>query len=334
MKRVGIFLEAGTPEELDSLLCAAAKLCCGEPDHISAAVIGSGEDEAAPRAASGKVDTLLLLDPSRYRIWDTAAIAEALERIARMHRLEAVLFPSCTFSRMTAPITAARLGAGLVAEVTDIREESGTIELVRPALSGRMLAGIVCRPDRPLLMSIRTDAFSCPPQEAALRRTELSRPEPGDGSSSGIRLLKRESLPPVEDIRESEVLVSGGAGIMRRFDELEELARLLGGMTAASRRTVDGGRAPRQLQVGQSGKSVSPRLYIAVGISGAIQHIVGITNARYIIAVNKDPHAPIFALADIAVVGDGMQFVSRLIERIREEKKTRAQVPASHGGTV
>ncbi len=190
MKRIAIFLEEGTREELDALLCAAQKLLRGEKGTISAAVISSGEDEAAGNV-SGKVDTLLLLDPDRYHIWDTAAVAAAVARNAQEHRFDAILFPSGTFSRMTAPITAARLHAGLVAEVTDIRDEDGTIELVRPALSGRMFAGIICRPDRPLMMSIRTDAFSCPPTEAVPCRTVRSSLEPDAGIRSGIRLGER-----------------------------------------------------------------------------------------------------------------------------------------------
>ena len=123
----------------------------------------------------------------------------------------------------------------------------------------------------------------------------------------------------MKDIRESEVLVSGGGGVLRHFGKLELLAKELNGMVAASRRAVDSGLAPRQIQVGQSGKTVSPRLYVAIGISGSIQHVVGIKNAEHIIAVNSNRYAPICSIADIVVEGDATEFIEKMVERIRKE---------------
>jgi electron transfer flavoprotein alpha subunit len=137
-----------------------------------------------------------------------------------------------------------------------------------------------------------------------------------DMKTPGLRLIERQEKSKTRDIRKSEVLISGGGGVVRDFHLLERLAEALHGMVAASRKVVDMGKAPRAIQVGQSGKIVSPRLYIALGISGSAQHVAGIRNAEYIISVNTDLQAPIFSMSDIVVEGDSRAFVEGLLKRI------------------
>jgi len=132
----------------------------------------------------------------------------------------------------------------------------------------------------------------------------------------GVRLIERRERSQVRDIRDSAVLVAGGGGAVRDFHLLRRLATALNGMVAASRKAVDMGAAPREIQIGQSGKTVSPRLYIAIGISGSSPHVAGIRNAEYVISVNQDRHAPICSISDIVVEGDGQAFVEGLLDRI------------------
>jgi electron transfer flavoprotein alpha subunit len=132
----------------------------------------------------------------------------------------------------------------------------------------------------------------------------------------GVRLVERSERSPFRDIRESAVLISGGGGASRDFHLLRRLATALNGMVAASRKAVDMGVAPREIQIGQSGKTVRPRLYIAIGISGSSPHVAGIRNADYVISVNQDRHAPICSISDIVVEGDGRSFVEGLLDRI------------------
>jgi electron transfer flavoprotein alpha subunit len=173
-------------------------------------------------------------------------------------------------------------------------------------------------------MSVRQNTFlySKADNTAGKKAPAVVYHSPKRKEASGVRLVKRELKPDTDDIRESDVLISGGGGVMRSFNRLEALAKELDGMVSASRRVVDSGAAPRHIQVGQSGKTVSPRLYLALGISGSIQHVVGLKNAEYIISVNSDRHAPICSLSDIVVEGDARDFIERMIQRLQQDGQT------------
>jgi len=275
-------------------------------------------------------DSVFHVSADRVAPFDVANIAICIDELQREHRFDAILIPASAVGRMLAPRVAMRIHTGLVADVTEIRrngEESETVEIVRPAFSGRMLAGIVNRGEGSLMMTVRANTFSRDVREPGgannadgaadgNRGAEIIPFVPKRVGESGVRLLEMRPKTESADIRESDVLVSGGGGVLRHFNALEDLAEELGGMVAASRKVVDSGVAPRRIQVGQSGKTVSPRLYIAIGISGSIQHVVGLKNAEYVIAVNSNRHAPICSLADIVVEGDAREFIERMIQRL------------------
>ncbi len=266
------------------------------------------------------LDYVIFVDDGRLEPHDMINLTSCIEELQKEHRFDAILIPSTTFGRMLAPRIAMRLHVGLVADVTAIRRRDRNIEMVRPAFSGRLLAGIVNLGRVPVMMTVRRNVFSHTRRkagDAAVLHYLPHAPEP-----TGIRLIERRAKPAAQDIRESEVLVSGGGGVMRSFDQLQPLARALGGMVGASRKVVDSGKAPRHIQVGQSGRTVSPRLYLALGISGSIQHIVGLKNAEYFIAVNSNRNAPICSLADIVVEGDAREFIPRMVRRIEEGAQT------------
>ena len=246
--------------------------------------------------------------------YDAASIAACMEELNRHYHFDAILVPATVFGRMIAPRAAMRLGVGLVADITDIYPDSDEIVMVRPAFSGRLLAEVVCLGTGPVMMSVRPRTFSRETQE--IRPTVLLDFDPPDMPGTGIRLLGKKDKSETRDIRDSEVLISGGGGVLRSFQLLERLAGVLHGMVSASRKAVDKGIVPRGIQVGQSGKFVSPRLYMALGISGSVQHVAGLKNAEYVIAVNTNKYAPICSMSDIVVEGDARCFVEGLLARI------------------
>ncbi len=268
-----------------------------------------------PEDTAGALDYWFHLEDERITHYDILNITNSIEELQKRYSFDAVLIPATTFGRMLAPRAAMRLHVGLVADVTAIRHRNGRVEMVRPAFSGRILAGIVNQGDPPLMMSIRQRTFSR--KEFTGKTTHRIGFTPKRIDKPGVKLIECRPKTETEDIRESEVLISGGGGVLRHFDRLEALARELRGMVSASRKVVDSGRAPRHIQVGQSGKTVSPKLYLALGISGSIQHVVGLKNAEYIISVNSDRHAPICSLSDIVLEGDAREFIDRLLEKLR-----------------
>ena len=249
-----------------------------------------------------------------------AGICDVVEDLQRQHHYCSILIPATRVGRMLAPRMARRLRTGLVADVTEVRQRGDTLMMIRSAYSGNIMAGITSVGDGPIMMSVHPDSFSH--GRSPRRQTKISLYQGQLRSHSTLRLVKKEMKPPTYDIRDSEVLVSGGGGINRHFSLVEQLAESLGGVASASRKLVDQGVAPRSIQVGQSGKMVRPRLYFALGIHGAIQHIEGLREVETIIAVNTSAKAPICSLSDIVVEGDAKVFVEKLLARIHDNGNT------------
>ncbi len=246
--------------------------------------------------------------------YDVVAISQVMFELQNQFRFQCLLIPATPFGRMLAPRVAMALGVGLVADVTSIKVEGDQLEMIRPAFSGRLLACIKATSDEPVMMSVRQGVFSY--EDSMKKNTEIIVYKPDVILNGGIQVLKVRPKNISYDIRESEVLISGGGGITKDFHKLDILAKLLGGQVSASRKIVDKGLAPRSIQVGQSGKTVSPNLYIALGIFGAIQHVEGLKNIDTIIAVNKNRNAPICSLSDIVVEGDAAEFIDLLSKKI------------------
>lgn len=255
--------------------------------------------------------------------YDIVRLTNCLDELHQLYRFDCILIPATQFGRMLAPRLAMRLRTGLVADVTAIKCRDGMTELQRPAFDGKLLAAIVCPDAKPLMASIRAGIFSYSGE--SIKKTQYSKFVSNIASAPNITLIKTEKKEISSDIRNSRILVSGGGGVGADFQKIEPLAKVLGGMVAASRRIVDTGVAPRAIQVGQSGKIVSPKLYIALGIYGSLQHVEGLKNVEYIIAVNANKDAPICSFADIVVEGDAFEFVDRMVTRIKRNAKTPAQ---------
>ena len=247
---------------------------------------------------------------------DMINLTNCMEELHRTYNFDSILISANYIGRMLAPRLAMRLRTGLVADVTAIQSEGEGVELIRPAYSGKLMAAIKNCGNGPLMMTVRQKVFRWTASRdvnSEWQEFSFHNMEPPQ-----IKMTHGKRQENSEDIRESEVLVAGGGGAVKYFDELQALAEELQGKVAASRKIIDRELAPRTIQVGQSGKTISPKLYIAIGISGAIQHIEGLKNLEHVIAVNKKKQAPICSIADVIVEGDGKEFINKLLLRIRK----------------
>jgi electron transfer flavoprotein alpha subunit len=245
--------------------------------------------------------------------------ASAIAERAKSGGYRAVVFAATATGRDLAPRVAAKLGVGVAADITDLSVDGGTIVATRPVYAGKALQKVRVLGE-PAVISVRPNVFTPPPdaQASQVKHETLSVPSPG-------RVVVREIKPAPAgtlDVAEAQIIISGGRGLKEpaNFKVLEELAQAFDGRAAvgASRAVVDAGWRAHADQVGQTGKTVSPSLYIAVGISGAIQHLAGMRTSKVIVAINKDKDAPIFKVADYGVVGDLFEIVPKLTEEIRK----------------
>lgn len=309
MKKILIYCDSQQSQDF-SLLGAAQRMVQDQAVVITA--VGYPAD--LPTGDS-VYDTVLMIDDETVMPYDTSDLCVLLEELQNQEHFDILLFPATPLGRILAPRLAIALHTGLVADVTDIEVNQGVIEMIRPAYSGKLMAQIVSTGEGPLMMSVRPGIFT--PNALALKSTIRKRIQRIDKKDAKIMLLERRQKTATEDIRDSKILISGGGGVLHHFDRLQALASLLNAQVSASRRVVDSGVVHRKIQVGQSGKTVSPKLYIALGISGSLQHIEGLKNVETIIAVNTNKHAPICSLATLVVEGDAVDFIDKLITKIK-----------------
>lgn len=314
MKKCLIYLDPDHIQNSIDLLEVLRLMYPSEPYESYGVVINHTFHEAI-----GLFDYMIQVNDEEIVPYNLRIVTELVTALYEQYGFDTILIPATWGGRMLAPRLAVRLHTGLTADVTDISHtDSGELEMIRPAFSGRMMAGIVNKGNGPVMMSVRQNVFQYINENRKDTKTI-------DFSfqaivNNNIRQISVEEKQKSYDIRESEVLISGGAGVSRGFERLKDLAEALNGQVAASRQIVDKGIAPRSIQVGQSGKTVSPKLYMAIGIYGAIQHVEGLKNVENIISVNTNSNAPICSLSDIVVEDDALVFIDRLLERIRRDR--------------
>ena len=314
MKRVLIYIENQHIKDDIDLLETARQIYVDEVYETFALMI-HGEVSAL----DGKFDVIIDLTDKKILDYEVKTICDVISKLHDTYSFDALLFPASFRGRILAPRVAMTLDTGLVADVTDIAHRTHGLELIRPAYSGKIMASIQITGKGPVMLSVRPGVFEYTSTKRV--QTKIVVPEGLVYSTGGgLREIERKEKKIEYDIRESNVLISGGGGVERYFNELIPLAKLLRGHISASRAIVDKGIATRSIQVGQSGKTVSPTLYIALGIYGALQHIEGLHNVDYIISVNTNKDAPICSLSDIVVEGDAYIFIQKLIEKIKKEK--------------
>jgi len=261
------------------------------------------------------------IEDPKLEIYQNDYVAKAVDTLLKSEEPEIVLYGASTIGRSLAPTVAAMGWAGLTADCTelDFDPERNVLLQTRPAFGGNIMATIICPDHRPQMATVRSNVF---------KKEKVSEAETGEVVDvtvdlSGVRERMRRVESVVEevntvDLKAAEFIVSGGRGLgaPENFKLIEDLAGILGGAVGASRATVDAGWISHHHQVGQTGKTVCPLIYIACGISGAIQHLAGMQSADLIIAVNKDPDAPIFNVADFGLVGDLHEIVPEFTKQI------------------
>jgi electron transfer flavoprotein alpha subunit len=289
-------------------------------DEVTGVCLGSGVAGLAPEAGKFGAARVLVADDPALEAPLPQPRVDALAEIVRDRGFDTLLFAGSVLAADTAAGLAARLDAGLNWDLTDIAREDGRLVGKRPALEDSIHADVGWRGE-PRLALFRSGAFDPAETGGEAEVEEIS--VTLDDFSQAAKMLEQaheeRSGPSIED---AEVIVAGGRGLggPENFRLCEDLAEALGGAVAATRAVVDAGWYPYAAQVGQTGRSVSPKLYVACGISGAIQHKVGMQSSGLIVAINKDPNAPIFEYADLGVVGDLHEIVPKLTELVRARR--------------
>ena len=329
-KDLWVFVETnedGTAKNVGIELLTPGKMMAGKQGGaLVAVVIGNNVDEAVKAASEHGADKVIVVDGPEYAHYTTDAYAIALCTLVEKYGPTSMLIGATNNGRDLGPRVSCRLQTGLTADCTalDIDEESGNVAWTRPAFGGNLMATILCPDHRPQIGTVRPGVFK--KSDAVEAKAEVIKEDihvdAKDIRTQVLELIKEADGENV-DLEGAEIIVSGGRGVggPEGFEPVKALADVLGGVVGASRAAVDAGWIAHAHQVGQTGKTVGPKLYIACGISGAIQHVAGMSGSDCIVAINKDPEAPIFDIADYGVVGNLFEVLPVLTEEI---KKARA----------
>ena len=299
---------------------AARRVADGMGEEVHALVVGgSGAGGSAGDLGRYGADRVFVAESDALARYSPKGYATVVTGFIREHGCRVAIFPGSSMGKDLGPRVAARLGVGYAADCVALEVEGGALVATRPRYAGKVTARETF-PAEPAVVAVRSNVFS--PAENAkageVQRIEVSLNQADFGAVvREIRAAAGEKM----DVSEAPVVISGGRGLRdpENFRLLEELAEAFGNAAVgASRAVVDAGWRPHAEQVGQTGKTVAPSLYFAIGISGAIQHLAGMRTSKYIVAINKDPEAPIFKVADYGIVGDLFEVVPRLTEEVRK----------------
>ena len=295
-------------------------------EPLMAVLIGSGlaSTHGTDLIAQG-ADTVIVVDHPDLAIYRTEPYTKALAQVIEAFKPGIGFVGATTLGRDLAPRVSARVKTGLTADCTTLEIEDGSRNLLmtRPAFGGNIMATIICPEHRPQMSTVRPGVMRKLPRDETRKGEIIPFPVelgPEDLNVQVLEVVNEQAS--LKNIEEAHVLVAGGRGLgnQENFGRMQELATALGGMVAASRAAVDAGWVGAESQVGQTGKTVRPDLYIACGISGMIQHIAGMEDSGFIVAVNKNADAPIFEYADLGIVTDVNRLVPALMEELRVAK--------------
>ena len=300
-------------------------------DVVAMLLGGKGIKEQAETLIQHGADKVLVVEDEMLKEYVTEPYTKAIYELVKKYDPEIAIYGATSIGRDLAPRLAARIHTGLTADCTglEIDEESKNLLMTRPAFGGNLMATILCEDFRPQMSTVRPGVMQALAKDES-RKGEIIEEKidftPADMNVKIKEILKLENKK--KDITEAAILVSGGRGIggPEGFSILQELADELEAEVSTSRATVDAGWIEKDRQVGQTGKTVRPELYFALGISGAIQHLAGMEESDLIIAVNKNDGAPIFTVADLGIVGDLNAVVPKLTELIKKEKALKAEI--------
>ena len=314
----------GSPRPIAWEMLTAARQVAGAlgNGNVTGLFIGAGVTDTARMWASGGADRLLIADGDEFAGLMPSTAAAALTRAIEVADPAVVLVPGTTAGRDYAPLVAARLGAGLAADCVSFAVEDGALVATRPVLGGRALTRITFPDGGRSMATVRAGSFAKAEPgstEPVVEMLDVAL-TPDDRRVSLVETAPKGTGASRLDT--ADVIVSGGRGLKEpdHFAVVEELAEALGAAVGATRAVVDAGWRPHHEQIGQTGRTVSPRLYVAVGISGAVQHNVGMQGSDYIVAINRDPDAPIFKIASFGIVGDLFEVVPALTAEVRNAR--------------
>ncbi|HKM04323.1 MAG TPA: electron transfer flavoprotein subunit alpha/FixB family protein [Lachnospiraceae bacterium] len=304
------------------LIGKAKELAVDLGTDVTAVLIGSGIQSLADDLAALGADKIIVIDNPELKEYTTEPYTHAMVSVIEKYKPEVVLFGATAIGRDLAPRVSARVKTGLTADCTKLEVDATTknLRMTRPAFGGNIMATIVCPDHRPQMATVRPGVMQ------KVKRNDAAKANIDELKVEFIKNNKYVEITEIIkkvsdklDIMDAKILVSGGRGVgsKENFKLLEEFASYIGGEVSSSRACVDAGWTEKEQQVGQTGKTVRPNVYFAIGISGAIQHLAGMEEADIIIAINKDETAPIFDVADYGIVGDLNQIMPLLAERFK-----------------
>ena len=286
--------------------------------EVVAVVVGSGVRSIAPELGGYGAHKVVVVEDARLALYSSTAYATIVAGVAKTQDANVVLLPATAMGKDLAPRIAVKLDAGLAADCTALKVDQGDILATRPVYAGKALTEV--RVKSPVkVFSLRPNVFTAGTSSGGTVPVEVVEvPLTERDFRSIVKEVKQSSAKL--DVAEADIIVTGGRGLKgpENFAMIEELAATLGGAVGASRAVVDAGWRPHDEQVGQTGKTVSPSLYVAVAVSGAIQHLAGMSSSKYIVAVNRDKDAPIFQVASYGIVADAFEIIPALTAEVKK----------------
>jgi electron transfer flavoprotein alpha subunit len=313
IKKVGLELASKAREIADTL-----------KQRVGAVILGRSVNHVCDEIAAYGVDIIYTAENENLNEYNTNNYTGILTGLILKYKPNIVIFPATHLGRDLAPRVAASLEVGLTADCTGLSIKDGLLLQTRPAFGGNIMADIISPSTRPQMATVRPNVMKISSPDSARKAEIISIPVEIDPKTNKIKIIEivKTAKSGTKSLDEADIIISGGRGLgsSENFKILEELADTINGVVGASRAAVDAGWRPRSDQVGQSGKTVSPKLYIACGISGKIQHQVGMKGSDTIIAINTDPEAPIFNVADCGVVGDLFEIIPALNEELKKNR--------------
>lgn len=321
---VYVELAEGAPVKVSlESLAPARRIAEENGESVIAVVIGKGAEEAAKVVAAAGADRAVAIDNASVAEFNLDAYADVLCRVIEVEKPSVVLIGGTVDGKDLTPMVAARFESGAAADVIDVKVQDGNAVFTMNEYNGTILSDVVIAEARPQFASVRSGAFH------KLEEAPQGAVETADYSAKA-EAVKTKVTDTVQEIMESvnledaEVIVTGGRGMgsKENFALIEELASVLGGEVGATRPVIEDGWVTKNHQVGQSGKCVAPKLYIGAGVSGATQHLSGMTGSDYIVAINKDENAPIFSVANVGIVGEALKILPLMIAEMKKIKES------------
>ena len=319
------------------LLGKGKELAAKLETEVTAVLIGYNVKNLADKLAEYGADKVILVDDPELETYRTEPYAHALASVIEKYKPEIVLVGATAIGRDLGPTVSARVKTGLTADCTVLEigdfplvaipgqeQKHNQLLMTRPAFGGNTIATIACPDNRPQMATVRPGVMQKIAPIAGAKAV-IEEYNPGFTPNNKYVTIKEvvKAVSDTVDIMDAKILVSGGRGVgsAENFKILEDLAEVLGGTVSCSRAVVDNGWKPKDLQVGQTGKTVRPQIYFAIGISGAIQHVAGMEESDLIVAINKDETAPIFEVADYGIVGDVFEIVPALVKELKAKQQ-------------